>query len=78
MYAIKENEVDLSAVRHLVLDEADKLLEKGFLGQTDEIFAACTSTTIQKSLFSATFSSHIEELAKSVMKDPIRIVIGAK
>ncbi|CAO3701551.1 unnamed protein product [Rhizopus microsporus] len=78
VYAIKENEVDLSAVRHLVLDEADKLLEKGFLGQTDEIFAACTSTTIQKSLFSATFSSHIEELAKSVMKDPIRIVIGAK
>ncbi|EIE79563.1 hypothetical protein G6F46_010911 [Rhizopus delemar] len=78
VYAIKEKEVDLSAVRHLVLDEADKLLDQGFLDQTDEIFAACSSTTIQKSLFSATFSSHVEELAKSVMKDPIRIVIGAK
>ncbi|KAI8382427.1 P-loop containing nucleoside triphosphate hydrolase protein [Blakeslea trispora] len=78
VYAIKEKEVDLSAVKHLVLDEADKLLDQGFLDQTDEIFAACSSNAIQKSLFSATFSSHVEELAKTVMKDPIRIVIGAK
>ncbi|KAL9547578.1 hypothetical protein MBANPS3_006104 [Mucor bainieri] len=78
VYAIKEKEVDLTAVKHLVLDEADKLLDQGFLDQTDEIFAACSSTTIQKSLFSATFSSHVEELASTVMKDPIRIVIGAK
>ncbi|KAI8887274.1 P-loop containing nucleoside triphosphate hydrolase protein [Backusella circina FSU 941] len=78
VYAIKEKEVDLSAVRHLVLDEADKLLEQGFLDQTDEIFAACSSTNIQKSLFSATFSSTVESLANSVMKDPIRIVVGGK
>ncbi|CAO3629966.1 unnamed protein product [Mucor hiemalis] len=78
VYAIKEKEVDLSAVRHLVLDEADKLLDQGFLEQTDEIFAACSGNKIQKSLFSATFSSHVEELANTVMKNPIRIVIGAK
>ncbi|KAI9478770.1 MAG: P-loop containing nucleoside triphosphate hydrolase protein [Benjaminiella poitrasii] len=78
VYAIKENEVDLSAVKHLVLDEADKLLERGFLEQTDEIFAACSSTTIQKCMFSATFSSHVEDLANSVMRNPIRIVIGAR
>ncbi|KAI7891332.1 P-loop containing nucleoside triphosphate hydrolase protein [Mucor mucedo] len=78
VYAIKDKEVDLSAVRHLVLDEADKLLDQGFLEQTDEIFAACSGNSIQKSLFSATFSSHVEELANTVMKNPIRIVIGAK
>ncbi|CEP17983.1 hypothetical protein [Parasitella parasitica] len=78
VYAIKEKEVDLTAVKHLVLDEADKLLDQGFLEQTDEIFAACSSATIQKSLFSATFSSHVEELANTVMKNPIRIVIGSK
>ncbi|KAI8643981.1 P-loop containing nucleoside triphosphate hydrolase protein [Parasitella parasitica] len=78
VYAIKEKEVDLTAVKHLVLDEADKLLDQGFLDQTDEIFAACSSATIQKSLFSATFSSHVEELANTVMKNPIRIVIGTK
>ncbi|KAI8371678.1 P-loop containing nucleoside triphosphate hydrolase protein [Radiomyces spectabilis] len=78
VYAIKEDKVDLSHVRHLVLDEADKLLDGGFLEQTDEIFAACSAPTVRKSLFSATFSSTVEELAKSVMKDPIRVVIGSK
>jgi len=67
-----------ASVQHLVLDEADKLLELGFLEQMDEIFAACTNTNIQKSLFSATIPSGVETLAKTVMKDPIRIVIGAK
>ncbi|KAI8137188.1 P-loop containing nucleoside triphosphate hydrolase protein [Fennellomyces sp. T-0311] len=78
VHAIREKEIDLSNVRHLVLDEADKLLDLGFLEQTDEIFAACSSTTIHKSLFSATFSSTIEELAQSVMKSPIRVVVGAR
>ncbi|KAI8984277.1 P-loop containing nucleoside triphosphate hydrolase protein [Mycotypha africana] len=78
VYAIKEKEVDLVNVRHMVLDEADKLLDQGFLEQTDEIFAACSSGKLQKSFFSATFSSHVESLANSVMNNPIRIVIGAK
>ena len=60
------------------MDEADKLLELGFLEQMDDILASCTSSHIQKSLFSATISSGVEELAKSFMKDPIRIVIGQK
>ncbi|KAF7727337.1 RNA-dependent ATPase rok1 [Apophysomyces ossiformis] len=78
VYAIKEKEVDLSNLRHLILDEADKLLELGFLEQTDEIFSACPTKTVQKALFSATFSSTVEELAKSVMKDPIRVIVGTK
>ncbi|KAI8971111.1 P-loop containing nucleoside triphosphate hydrolase protein [Pilobolus umbonatus] len=78
VYAIKEKEVDLSAVRYLVLDEADKLLDEGFLGQTDEIFAACSTTSVQKALFSATFSSTVEELANTVMHNPVRLIVGAK
>ncbi|KAI8071268.1 P-loop containing nucleoside triphosphate hydrolase protein [Gongronella butleri] len=78
IYAIRENEVDLSKVRHLVLDEADKLLEHGFLEQTDEIFEAFKGSVVRKSLFSATFSSTLEELAQSVMVNPIRVVIGSK
>ncbi|EGF83188.1 hypothetical protein BATDEDRAFT_29188 [Batrachochytrium dendrobatidis JAM81] len=82
--AIKENAIQLDKqvyrilVRHLVLDEADKLLELGFLEQVDEIFAACSSTTLQKSLFSATMPSGIEQLARTIMKDPIRIIVGCK
>lgn len=66
------------SVRHLVLDEADKLLELGFLEQTDEIFAACSNPRLQKSMFSATIPAGVESLAKSVMRDPVRVVIGVK
>ncbi|ORY99133.1 P-loop containing nucleoside triphosphate hydrolase protein [Syncephalastrum racemosum] len=78
VWAIKENEVDLSSVRHLVLDEADRLLEHGFLEQTDEIFAACPTNTIHRSMFSATLSSTVEDLARTVLKNPIRVTIGLK
>jgi ATP-dependent RNA helicase DDX52/ROK1 len=65
-------------VKYLVLDEADKLFELGLLDQTDEIIAACTSKTLHKALFSATIPAAVEELARSVMKDPIRVIIGTK
>ncbi|RUP50922.1 P-loop containing nucleoside triphosphate hydrolase protein, partial [Jimgerdemannia flammicorona] len=67
-----------SSVRHLILDEADKLLDLGFLTQTDEIFAACTHPHLQKSLFSATIPAGIESLASTVMRSPLRVVIGSK
>ena len=78
VHAINRDLIKLNMVQHIILDEADKLLELGFLDQVDEIFAACTSDFIQRSLFSATISSGVEELAKTFMKDPIRIVIGQK
>ena len=65
-------------MKYLVLDEADKLFELGLLDQTDEIIAACTSKTLHKALFSATIPAAVEELARSVMKDPIRVIIGTK
>ncbi|KAJ3193598.1 RNA-dependent ATPase rok1 [Irineochytrium annulatum] len=68
--------ISLTNVRHLILDEADKLLELGFLEQMDDIFAACTNEGLKKSLFSATMPSSIETLARTFMKDPIRVIIG--
>lgn len=65
-------------MKYLVLDEADKLFELGLLDQTDEIIAACTSKTLHKALFSATIPAAVEELARSVMNDPIRLIIGTK
>ncbi|CAG8460372.1 5947_t:CDS:10, partial [Cetraspora pellucida] len=78
VHAISQDHIDLKNVRHLVLDEADKLLELGFLEQTDEIFAACSNVKLQKYLFSATLPSGVESLANNFMKDPIRIVIGLR
>ncbi|KAI7831411.1 P-loop containing nucleoside triphosphate hydrolase protein [Gamsiella multidivaricata] len=78
VHAIQQEKMELDHVRHLVLDEADKLLEQGFLEQTDEIFAACSHPSLQKSLFSATLPSGVEALANTFMRSPIRIVIGSK
>lgn len=78
VHAIEEEEVDLSAVRYLVLDEADRLLDEGFLQQTDSILAACTHPQLRKALTSATLPSGIEELAKTFMVDECRILVGKK
>ncbi|KAG0084364.1 RNA-dependent ATPase rok1 [Podila epicladia] len=78
VHAIQQEKMELGHVRHLILDEADKLLEQGFLEQTDEIFAACSHASLQKSLFSATLPSGVEALANTFMRSPIRIVIGSK
>ncbi|KAJ2503161.1 RNA-dependent ATPase rok1 [Coemansia sp. RSA 1972] len=78
VHAIQSNQADLSHVRTLVLDEADALMEKGFLEQVDEVMAACTHPDLQISLFSATMPSSIEQMAKTIMKDPVRIIVGTQ
>lgn len=77
IHAVQEKIVDLSAVQSLILDEADKLFELGFLGQLDSILEACTSPSLQKCLFSATIPTGVEEAARSFMLDPAKVVVGA-
>lgn len=69
---------DLSRTEHLIFDEADKLFDKNFLKQTDEILSICKNPKLTKSMFSATIPSTIEEISKQIMLDPIRIIIGHK
>lgn len=78
VHALQHDALKLDSVRHLVLDEADQLLDLGFLDQIDEILAACSNPKVIRSLYSATIPSSVEELASSIMKDPIRVVIGQK
>lgn len=77
---VKAGFLDLSYVEYVVFDEADKLFEQGFVQQTDEILSFCTATRVQKTLFSATIPSGVEELAKSVMGDigALRVIVGHK
>lgn len=78
VHAIEKEQVELSNVRHLVLDEADRLLEDGFLQQTDSILAACSHPQLRKALFSATLPAGVEEMAKTFMIDECRVIVGTK
>lgn len=75
---VKNEALDLSKVRHLIFDEADKLFDKTFVEQTDDILSSCTDPNLRKAMFSATIPSSVEEIANSIMLDPIRVIIGHK
>ncbi|KAI9154394.1 hypothetical protein LWI28_025715 [Acer negundo] len=77
--AIRKKKMDLSRVEYLVLDEADKLFEVGsLLKQIDPVVKACSNPSIIRSLFSATLPDFVEELARSIMHDAVRVIIGRK
>lgn len=66
------------SVRHLILDEADRLLDSEFISQVQEIIAACTHENLQKAVFSATIPTGVEKVAMQMLHDPIRVVVGLK
>ncbi|KAI6045149.1 P-loop containing nucleoside triphosphate hydrolase protein [Pisolithus marmoratus] len=76
--AIQESNLELNNVRHLILDEADRLLDKEFIAQVQEVVAACTYPDVHKAMFSATLPAGVEKLAMGMLRNPIRIVVGLK
>ena len=66
------------SVQHLILDEADRLLDSEFITQTKEIISSCTHTRVQKAVFSATLPAGAEKIAMESLRNPIRVVVGLK
>ena len=71
------NAVKFSQIETLVLDEADRLLDMGFLGDIRKILVLLPQKR-QNLLFSATFSADIRKLADSLLRNPIKIEVGLK
>jgi len=66
--------MDLSQVQILVLDEADRMLDMGFIHDVKKVLALLPQAK-QSLLFSATFSDEIRDLANNLLKDPQSIQV---
>lgn len=72
---IQEGSVDLGNVDYLILDEADRMLEKGF----EEDIKSITSQVMaerQTLMFTATWPKEVRDLASTFMNEPVKISIG--
>jgi len=72
---VREKEVILSDTTWLVLDEADRMLDMGFINDVRRI-AKATHPARQTALFSATMPKEIEQLANTLLREPVRIEIA--
>jgi ATP-dependent RNA helicase RhlE len=74
---LQRGTLKLDHIQYLVLDEADRMLDMGFLPDVRRIVERCPRNR-QTSLFSATVPPQIETLIKWAMKNPQTIEIGAR
>ena len=72
---IGRGSLHLGAIRTVILDEADEMLDMGFADDIDSILQA-TPEERQTVLFSATMPARINALARKYQRDPVRIQIG--
>jgi superfamily II DNA/RNA helicase len=73
---VDHNAVNLPDVQHLVLDEADRLLDLGFADELQRVLALLPAKR-QTLLFSATYAGDVHALAQSLLRDPVRVTVDA-
>jgi ATP-dependent RNA helicase DeaD len=74
---LKRKAANLSAISNLVLDEADEMLDMGFVDSLDEILKSVPAER-RTLLFSATMPEKVAGIAARYMRSPIEIVVGAR
>lgn len=72
---MKRGNMEVGGIKYLIIDEADKMLNMGFIDQVESIINALPKDRITM-LFSATMPEEIQNLCSKYMINPIRIEIG--
>ena len=73
---VDHNALHLGQVQHLVLDEADRLLDLGFADELHRVLALLPANR-HNLLFSATFAPDVQSLAEALLHQPARITLAA-
>ncbi|KAF4255443.1 hypothetical protein CNMCM8812_004103 [Aspergillus fumigatus] len=71
-----DGSVDLGKVKYLVLDEADRMLDKGFEQDIKDIIRSTPDSTRQTVMFTATWPPSVRDLAASFMTSAVTVTIG--
>jgi ATP-dependent RNA helicase DeaD len=74
---INRKAVDLTTVKNLVLDEADEMLNMGFIDSLNDILKVVPKER-RTLLFSATMPERVASIAEDYMNDPLEIVVGSR
>lgn len=75
---MSDDTVNLSGCQFVVLDEADRMLDKGFEEDIKQILGSCPAREKRQTLmFTATWPFSVQSLASTFMVEPVKIAIGA-
>nr|ADI87855.1 hypothetical protein AKSOIL_0347 [uncultured bacterium Ak20-3] len=74
---LEQGGINLSSIHTLILDEADRMLDMGFIPDTKRIVKAIPKER-QSLMFSATISSEVNALSKQIMNTPVHISVAPK
>jgi ATP-dependent RNA helicase RhlE len=74
---VGQRNIDLSGIEILVLDEADRMLDMGFINDIRKVLSLLPKKK-QSLLFSATFSDEIRGLATGLLRDPVSVEVARR
>lgn len=73
---MNDGSVDLGKVEYLVLDEADRMLDKGFEQDIKDILQSTPASSRQTVMFTATWPQAVRELASTFTSSPVTVTVG--